>query len=51
MPLDWKDLEKARPTDFTMENAVERLEKRGDAWKDALRYKQNLEALVNFWKG
>jgi bifunctional non-homologous end joining protein LigD len=51
MPLTWEELRNVQPTDFTMENAVERLEAQGDAWKDALRYKQNLEALINFWKG
>jgi DNA primase len=51
MPLTWDELRDIQPTDFTMENAVERLEAQGDAWKDALRYKQNLEALINFWKG
>src|ERR1043165_1835697 len=51
MPLDWKALEKAQPTDFTMENAVERLQARGDAWKNALTSKQDLESLVTTWKG
>lgn len=51
MPLTWEALEKAHPMDFTMENALTRLEKTGDAWKDALRFKQNIEALIDFWKG
>jgi bifunctional non-homologous end joining protein LigD len=51
MPLSWEELAKAQPMDFTLENAVEHLQKRGDRWKDALVFKQNLEALVNFWKG
>ena len=51
MPLTWEALGKAHPMDFTMENAVARLEKTGDAWKDALRLKQDIEALIDFWKG
>ncbi|MGH8626699.1 MAG: non-homologous end-joining DNA ligase [Gammaproteobacteria bacterium] len=47
MPLTWAALEKAHPMDFTMENALAWLEKTGDAWKDALRFKQNIEALIN----
>jgi len=50
MPLTWEALEKAHPMDFTMENALTRLEKTGDAWKDALRFKQDIEALIDFWK-
>jgi bifunctional non-homologous end joining protein LigD len=51
MPLSWEALTKAQPSDFTMENAIGRLKKTGDAWQDALRSKQNLEALIKFWKG
>jgi bifunctional non-homologous end joining protein LigD len=51
MPLTWEALEKAHPMDFTMENALARIEKTGDAWKDTLRFKQDIEALIDFWKG
>jgi bifunctional non-homologous end joining protein LigD len=43
MPLTWKELEKAHPLDFRLTNALEKLQKRGDVWQDALLEKQNLE--------
>jgi len=51
MPLAWDELANAQPTDYTMENALDRLQRTGDVWNDALRNKQNLEALIKFWKG
>ncbi len=51
MPVTWEELQTIYPTDFTLGNSIERLKKTGDLWKDALRYKQNLQALINFWKG
>jgi len=42
MPLTWEELEAAEPGDFTMRNAVARLEKTGDRWHDALSAKQSL---------
>lgn len=51
MPLGWEALERAQPTDFTMENAVQRLVATGDAWADALTSKQDLVFLLSHWKG
>ena len=51
MPIGWDELQKIQPGDFTLENALARLAKRGDLWKNALEAKQNIEALINFWKG
>jgi len=46
MPLTWAELEKAHPMDFRIPNVMRRLERAGDAWRDALRGKQSLhEAL------
>ncbi|HXY76901.1 MAG TPA: DNA ligase D [Steroidobacteraceae bacterium] len=42
MPLSWEELEAAEPTDFTIDNAVARLEKTGDRWHDVLELKQSL---------
>jgi bifunctional non-homologous end joining protein LigD len=43
MPLTWKELEKAHPLDFRLENAIERLSQTGDRWSEVLELKQNLE--------
>ena len=42
MPLTWEELEAAEPTDFTITNAVKRLSKTGDRWRDALSAKHSL---------
>ncbi len=42
MPLSWEELEAAEPTDFTLHNAMQRLDKIGDRWHDALVQKQSL---------
>jgi bifunctional non-homologous end joining protein LigD len=47
MPLTWEDLAKAHPLDFRISNVAERLALTGDAWRDALKHKQNLERLLN----
>jgi bifunctional non-homologous end joining protein LigD len=43
MPLDWKDLAKATPLDFTMSTAADVVAKRGDIWHDFFDKKQDLE--------
>jgi bifunctional non-homologous end joining protein LigD len=43
MPLTWDELANAHPLDFRMTNAIERLERTGDRWSDALERKQDLE--------
>jgi bifunctional non-homologous end joining protein LigD len=42
MPLSWEELEAAEPTEFTLQNAMRRLEKTGDRWHDVLMKKQSL---------
>ena len=42
MPLTWEELEAAEPTDFTIANALKRLDKTGDRWRDALSEKHSL---------
>jgi bifunctional non-homologous end joining protein LigD len=42
MPLTWEELEAAEPGHFTMRNVLDRLEKTGDRWHDALLTKQSL---------
>jgi bifunctional non-homologous end joining protein LigD len=42
MPLTWEELAHAHPLDFRITNALELLEKRGDAWADALSNKVKL---------
>lgn len=42
MPLTWEELEAAEPTDFTLRNAIQRLERTGDRWHDVLTEKQSL---------
>jgi bifunctional non-homologous end joining protein LigD len=42
MPLTWEELARVHPLDFRITNALELLEKRGDAWADALSNKVKL---------
>jgi len=42
MPLTWEELEAAEPTDFTIANAVKRLNRTGDRWRDVLTAKYSL---------
>jgi bifunctional non-homologous end joining protein LigD len=42
MPLSWEELEAADPTDFTIRDVPDRLEKNGDRWHDVLELKQSL---------
>lgn len=42
MPLTWEELEAAEPGHFTLRNVLDRLEKTGDRWQDALLAKQSL---------
>jgi bifunctional non-homologous end joining protein LigD len=42
MPVTWKELEKARPLDYTIGNAHALLARRGDIWSDMLEAKQDL---------
>jgi bifunctional non-homologous end joining protein LigD len=47
MPLSWEELENAHPLDFRLTNAVERVRRTGDRWKDALTKKQDLEKALS----
>ncbi|HZF26219.1 MAG TPA: non-homologous end-joining DNA ligase [Steroidobacteraceae bacterium] len=42
MPLTWEELEAAEPTDFTIANALQRLSKTGDRWRDVSTTKYSL---------
>ena len=42
MPLTWEELEATEPLRFRIDNVLERLEKAGDRWHDALSSKQSL---------
>ncbi|MEP7247163.1 MAG: hypothetical protein ABI885_26245 [Gammaproteobacteria bacterium] len=42
MPLTWEEPEAAGPLDFRVGSVLERLEKSGDRWHDALESKQSL---------
>ena len=46
MPLTWKELEKAGPFDFRMDNVPKLLARRGDIWADIAKRKQKLEAVL-----
>jgi bifunctional non-homologous end joining protein LigD len=46
MPLDWEQLEKIYPTDFTLRTVPDQLEERGDPWAGILSAKQDLAELL-----
>jgi bifunctional non-homologous end joining protein LigD len=46
MPVQWEQLERIYPTDFTLRTAPELLEKQGDPWAGILSAKQDLGALL-----
>jgi bifunctional non-homologous end joining protein LigD len=46
MPLTWDELAKAHPMDFRMWNVFERLERRGDAWRDIIALKADLRTTL-----
>ncbi len=50
MPLRWDELGKAYPTDFTILNSPQRLEKTGDLWADILDKKGDLKKLLTLPK-
>jgi bifunctional non-homologous end joining protein LigD len=45
-PIDWSELAKIYPTDFTIRTIPERLEKKGDLWADILKHKNDMENLT-----
>jgi bifunctional non-homologous end joining protein LigD len=46
MPLTWDELKDVYPTDFTILNVPDRLEKAGDPWEGILEAKQDLGRLL-----
>jgi bifunctional non-homologous end joining protein LigD len=44
-PIDWDELERIYPTDFTMRTLPARLAERGDPWQRILERKQSLDPL------
>jgi bifunctional non-homologous end joining protein LigD len=52
-PLEWKEVEKKKIStkDFTIENMVERIKKKGDLFEPVLKNKQSLEKAMEKLKG
>ena len=46
MPLDWEQLERSYPTDFTISTVPDLLQDRGDPWAGILKAKQDLAQLL-----
>lgn len=46
MPVDWEQLERVYPTDFTIRTVPDILEQQGDPWADILSAKQDLGKLL-----
>lgn len=46
MPLDWEEVERVYPTDFTLRTVPDILEEQGDPWADILSAKQDLAQLL-----
>jgi len=46
-PLSWDQIDDVYPTDFTMHNVPELLQKNGDLWADILKHKNDLRQLLS----
>jgi bifunctional non-homologous end joining protein LigD len=46
MPLTWDELADAHPLDFRLNNAVARVARTGDRWRDAFAHKQDLGRIL-----
>lgn len=46
-PLDWSELGKIYPTDFTLYTVLERLQKKGDIWANILDSRNDLKKKLN----
>jgi bifunctional non-homologous end joining protein LigD len=44
-PLDWEELQKIYPNDFTIDTVPQRLAQKGDLWVDILENKNDLQSL------
>lgn len=47
MPIDWKNIDRVHPTDFTITNAPDLIRKGDDAWYAILSDKQDIEKLIS----
>ncbi|MDW0169757.1 MAG: hypothetical protein QOA14_10945 [Nitrososphaeraceae archaeon] len=47
MPIEWKNIDEILPTDFTITNAPEQINKNGDTWQAMLSDKQDIEKLIS----
>ena len=47
MPLSWEELARAHPLDFRITNALDKLTRNGDRWRNVLNSKQNLHIAFN----
>jgi len=45
-PLSWDEVDSIYPTDFTIRNIVDRVDRIGDLWTDILQHKNNLLKLL-----
>jgi bifunctional non-homologous end joining protein LigD len=46
MPFAWDEIDSIYPTDYTIANAVQRIEQVGDLWQDILQAKNDLAAAL-----
>jgi len=44
LPVEWDELDKIKPNQFSLDQTIERLEKRGDAWAQMLAKPQRMPA-------
>ena len=47
MPIEWKNIDEILPTDFTISNAPDLINKNGDSWYEILSDKQDIEKLIS----
>lgn len=47
MPIDWKNIDKVHPTDFTITNVPDLIRKGDDVWYAILSDKQDIEKLIS----
>ena len=47
MPIEWKYIDEILPTDFTISNAPDLINKNGDSWHEILSDKQDIEKLIS----
>jgi len=47
MPIDWKNIDDILPTDFTITNAPDIIDKNRDIWQGILSDKQDIGKLIS----